>query len=202
MEKEAERIFRLLKILYPAVDMHSAYVGLQSNDPVVHDNAVEFLDSVLPPEMRAMVIPLFDRDVPVAERIAVGQPDAGRALGDREEAIEVMALSHDPWLRSCAAYAMGEMRLTRFAAKLDVWAQRQRPAASRDRHRRARKAAARGRGGRRRRRALGVWRPGSDPEQGVPRGLTPTQLYRSADYCGPIASAAGESGHLATGRAV
>ena len=30
MEKEAERIFRLLKILYPDHDMHSAYVGLQS----------------------------------------------------------------------------------------------------------------------------------------------------------------------------
>ncbi len=33
-----------------------------------------------------------------------------------------MALSEDPWLRSCAAYAMGEMRLTRFARRLDDWA--------------------------------------------------------------------------------
>ena len=31
MEKETERIFRLLKILYPQYDMHSAYVGLQSD---------------------------------------------------------------------------------------------------------------------------------------------------------------------------
>ena len=65
MEKETERIFRLLKILYPQYDMHSAYVGLQSADPVVHDNAVEFMDSVLPPEVRALIIPLFDRDVTV-----------------------------------------------------------------------------------------------------------------------------------------
>ncbi len=34
---------------------------------------------------------------------------------------EPMALSDDPWLRSCAAYAMGEMRLVRFAEKLDQW---------------------------------------------------------------------------------
>ena len=61
--RRRERIFRLLKILYPEHDLHSAYVGLQSDDPVVHDNAVEFMDSVLPPEVRALVIPLFDRDV-------------------------------------------------------------------------------------------------------------------------------------------
>lgn len=121
IEKEAERIFRLLKILYPQYDMHSAHVGLQSHDPIVHDNAVEFLDSVLPPEVRAVVIPLFDRQVAVGERIESANRMLGAALGDREEAIEVMALSQDPWLRSCAAYAMGEMRLTRFAAKLDEW---------------------------------------------------------------------------------
>ncbi len=121
MEKETERIFRLLKILYPQYDMHSAYVGLQSVDPVVHDNATEFMDSVLPPEVRALVIPLFDRDVTVADRIAMANRILGSSLGDREEAIEIMAQSDDPWLRACAAYAMGEMRLTRFAAKLDDW---------------------------------------------------------------------------------
>ena len=122
MEKESERIFRLLKILYPQYDMHSAYVGLQSPDVVVHDNAVEFMDSVLPPEVRALIIPLFDRNVTVAHRIANANRLLGSALGDREEAIEVMALSDDPWLRACAAYAIGEMRLTRFAERLDEWA--------------------------------------------------------------------------------
>jgi hypothetical protein len=102
--------------------MHSAYVGLQSADPVVHDNAVEFMDSVLPPEVRTVVIPLFDRDVTVEARVATANRLLGSSLGDREEAIEVMALSDDPWLRSCAAYAMGEMRLTRFAQRLDEWA--------------------------------------------------------------------------------
>jgi AAA family ATP:ADP antiporter len=122
MEKETERIFRLLKILYPQYDLHSAYVGLQSDDPVVHDNAVEFMDSVLPPEVRTLIIPLFDRDVADAERIELANRMLGSALNDREEAIEVMAQSEDPWLRSCAAYAMGEMRLNRFASTLDKWA--------------------------------------------------------------------------------
>jgi hypothetical protein len=68
MKKETERIFRLLKMLHPEYDMHSAYVGLQSNDPVVHDNAVEFLDAILSPELRSLVIPLFDRDVSPRDR--------------------------------------------------------------------------------------------------------------------------------------
>lgn len=121
MEKETERIFRLLKILYPQYDLHSAYVGLQSPDPVVHDNAVEFMDSVLPPEVRSLIIPLFDRNVSVQARIATANKLLGSSVGDREEAIEVMAMSEDPWLRACAAYAIGEMRLTRFAGRLDDW---------------------------------------------------------------------------------
>ena len=127
MEKESERIFRLLKILYPQYDLHSAYVGLQSTDPVVHDNAIEFMDSVLPPEVRSLIIPLFDREVSVDNRITTANRLLGSALGDREEAIEIMADSDDPWLRACAAYAMGEMRLTRFAGMLDEWAQHSDP---------------------------------------------------------------------------
>jgi AAA family ATP:ADP antiporter len=123
MEKETERIFRLLKLLFPQYDLHSAHVGLQSDDPVVHDNAVEFMDSVLPPEVRQILIPLFDRDVTVPNRIELANRMLGSKLGDREEAIEVMAFSEDPWLRACAAYAMGEMRLTRFAQTLDQWAE-------------------------------------------------------------------------------
>ncbi|HYE88142.1 MAG TPA: Npt1/Npt2 family nucleotide transporter [Vicinamibacterales bacterium] len=122
MEKETERIFRLLKILYPQYDLHSAHVGLQSADPVVHDNAVEFMDSVLPPEVRALVIPLWDRNVSIDDRIETANRLLGSSVTDREEAIEIMTISEDPWLRACAAYAMGEMRLTKFAATLDRWA--------------------------------------------------------------------------------
>ena len=68
---EAERIFRLLKMLHPDRDMHSAYVGLQSDDPVVHDNAVEFLEAVLSPQLRAQIVPLFDRNVSVPEKAQI-----------------------------------------------------------------------------------------------------------------------------------
>jgi AAA family ATP:ADP antiporter len=121
MEKEAERIFRLLKMLYPEHDLHSAYVGLQSTDPNVHDNALEFLDTVLQPQLRSLLIPVLDHEVPLPARIEVANRLLGSRLDGREEAVEVLTISQDPWLRSCAAYAIGELHLMRFAEVLDRW---------------------------------------------------------------------------------
>lgn len=127
MQQEGERIFRLLKILYPAHDMHSAYVGLRAADPVVHDNALEFLEAVISPQLRALLVPLVDRGVSVAQRGHLANRLLGLSLGDREEAVAVMLLSHDPWLQSCAAYAVGEFRLKGFASQLEAWIDHQDP---------------------------------------------------------------------------
>ena len=70
MQQELERIFRFLGLLYPHLDMHSAYVGLQSKNAAVHDNALEFLDNVLKPQLREMLVPLLDGKVTVRERAA------------------------------------------------------------------------------------------------------------------------------------
>ncbi len=122
LQKELERIFRLLKMLYPGHDLHSAYVGLQSTDPNVRDNALEFLDTVLPPQIRGVLIPLLDQNVTHEARIAAADRLLGSPLSGREEAVEVLTTSEDPWLRSCAAYAIGELKLARFADVLDRWA--------------------------------------------------------------------------------
>ena len=68
MQQEMERIFRLLALLHPNVDLHSAYYGIQSHDHVVHDNALEFLDNVLDKRIRRLLVPLVDSTVTVAER--------------------------------------------------------------------------------------------------------------------------------------
>jgi ATP:ADP antiporter, AAA family len=121
MQQEAERVFRLLNILYPGNDMHSAYVGLTTGDPVVHDNAIEFLETVLSPQLRELIVPLFDRGVSPAQRGHLANRLLGASLGDRDEAISVLMLSQDPWLQSCAAYTIGEFRLTQFADQIEKW---------------------------------------------------------------------------------
>jgi AAA family ATP:ADP antiporter len=127
MQHEAERIFRLLKIMYPEHDLHSAYVGMRSTDPVVHDNALEFLENILAPQVREIVLPLFDRDVTPEQRADLATERMGAPLGTREETVELMAASGDAWLMSCAAYAIGEMRLTHLAHLLDGWLEHQDP---------------------------------------------------------------------------
>ncbi len=121
LSQESERIFRLMKILYPAHDMHSAFVGIQSDQPAVHDNALEFLDNILPPALRAVVVPLFDREVSAADRARHAERLVGVTVGSRDEAVEVLARSRDPWLQACAAYAIGELRLVGLAHQVDVW---------------------------------------------------------------------------------
>jgi HEAT repeat protein len=121
MEKETERMFRLLKMLYPLHDLHSAYVGLQSTDPVAHDNALEFMDTILPPEMRAVLMPLLDREVSIPARIERANQLLGSQLRGEDEAVEVLTNSADPWLRSCAAYTIGELHLSRFAPLIEEW---------------------------------------------------------------------------------
>lgn len=119
---ESERIFRLMKIRYPAHDLHSAFVGIQSEQGSVHDNALEFLDNILPPRLRELVVPLFDRAVTPASRARRADRLLGVTLGSREKAVEVLARSRDPWLQACAAYAIGELRLVALADRVDAWA--------------------------------------------------------------------------------
>jgi len=84
MPQEVERIFRLLALLYPDVDLHSAYYGVQSGHQAVHDNALEFLDNVLAADLRRLVVPLVDSAVSVAARSQLANEVLG--LGVRRQA--------------------------------------------------------------------------------------------------------------------
>ena len=79
--------------------------------------------------------------------------------------------------RSCAAYAMGEMRLTQFAETRDLWAMGSAPLPP----------------------------LASTRYKSTCFTFTKTVNMKQVDlrlpYAGPMASAAGESGHFATGRA-
>ena len=77
MTREVERIFRLMKLLSPSLDLKEAYTSARSTDPVLRANALEFLDNILSPELRPLIVPLLDNEVTVAERVRL----ADRFLG-------------------------------------------------------------------------------------------------------------------------
>ena len=104
MGRELERIFRLMKLLSPEHDLHSAYVGLQSGNAVVHANAVEFLEQALPAEMRMLLLPLIDSEVGLADRIRLAERMVGSTLETSEQALAAFAAS-DELLRGAAVDA-------------------------------------------------------------------------------------------------
>lgn len=119
IHQELERIFLLLNLLYPRLDLHSAYIGLQSGNAAVHDNALEFVDNVLKAQLREMLVPLLDSKVTVAERARLAQKLVRANIESQEQAVAELVASEDPWLKSCGAYAIGTLGLKSLEAQLD-----------------------------------------------------------------------------------
>jgi len=119
MQQELERIFRLLSLLYPHVDVHSIYLGLQSKSVTVYDDALELLDNVLKSEMRTMLLPLLDGRVSIEQRAAIADRIVHAKLESEEQAVAALVASDDPWLRSCGAYAIGSLGLKSLEGELN-----------------------------------------------------------------------------------
>jgi len=111
MDQELERIFRLMGLLIPGPGLHDAYAGVRSGNPTVRENALEYLDNVLKPDLRRLVLPLIDSHVTIEERIVIANQLVGAPLETAEQAITTLLASEDSWLRACGAYAVGALRL-------------------------------------------------------------------------------------------
>jgi AAA family ATP:ADP antiporter len=119
MEQERERIFRLLDPLLPDQDMKSVYLALRSQNRTLRANALELLDNVLSPQLRELVVPLFDGQVTIAERVRRADSLVGAPVRSPEEATLAMLASEDAWLKACGVYAAGALRLVRLRPLLD-----------------------------------------------------------------------------------
>jgi HEAT repeat protein len=119
MQQELERIFRLLGLLYPHLDVQSAYLGLKSKSVSVYDNALEFLDNVLKSQLRDMLVPLLDGRITVGERARLANRLVRNKIESQEHAVAALVSSDDPWLRSCGAYAIGSFGLISLEDELD-----------------------------------------------------------------------------------
>jgi HEAT repeat protein len=121
MRHELERIFRLLDLLHPGRGFRSAWVALQSGNAVIHDQALDLLESALRPEVRALLVPLVDPEVKEEQRVRLAHRLVGAPMDTPEQAVAALASTGDPWLRSCAAYAIGALGLRSLASHLEAW---------------------------------------------------------------------------------
>ena len=60
LDENLERIFRLLGLKYPPNDIYTAYLGIQSKQPDLRMNAIEFLDNLLEPNLKRVIIPIIE----------------------------------------------------------------------------------------------------------------------------------------------
>jgi len=121
MREELERVFRLLDLLHPRRDFRAAWLGLQSGNAVIHDQALDLLESLLRPETKALLVPLVDPEIPEPQRVRLAHRLVGAPVETPEQGIEALACTGDPWLRSCAAYAIGSLGLGTLAHHLEAW---------------------------------------------------------------------------------
>jgi AAA family ATP:ADP antiporter len=118
MEREVERVFRLMKLLFPSIDFQNAYRGIQSRDQATHANALEFLENTVNPGLRTLLLPLIDSEVGVGERIRFADAFLNTTITTNEAAVAALIHSEDPWLKSCAVYAIGKLNLKTFDSEV------------------------------------------------------------------------------------
>lgn len=76
-DQSVERVLGLLGLLFPQQDVLTAYRGLHSPSPQLRANAIELLDTLLPPRLKTLVLALVDEEIPIEERLLIAKTALG-----------------------------------------------------------------------------------------------------------------------------
>ena len=120
MEREKERVLRLLSLIYSPEDIRSAAAALHSGNRAKQAQAIEFLDNLLDGEVKRHVFPLFD-DAPASERFEKTLALAGLRSFDGETALQELLNQDDVWLKAAAIWEIGVRGLRNFRGKLQQY---------------------------------------------------------------------------------
>ncbi len=101
-----DRLFRRLALVYPPTEMLRARRGLAGGNRRLRAQALEYLEAVLSVSHRALLVPLL-ADVPEPERYRLAASRLRVAIPSRPELLRELSAAGDPWLRTCAVFAIG-----------------------------------------------------------------------------------------------
>lgn len=114
MDRALEGLFRRLALLYPPREIFTAYRALTGGRPRQRAQALEYLDSALTRADKAIILPLID-DTTMSQQVRAGAAAYGRAMVDVATMLRELGEHPDPWLKTCALYAIGAGGLPGFA---------------------------------------------------------------------------------------
>jgi ATP:ADP antiporter, AAA family len=120
MEREKERVLRLLSLIYPPEDIGSATIALQSGNQAKQAQAIEFLDNLLTGDVKRHVFPLFD-DPPATKRFEKLLALLGLRSFDGETALRELLKQDDIWLKAAALWEIGLRGLREFRGDLQEY---------------------------------------------------------------------------------
>ena len=105
LEQSIERIFRLLALIYSPSDIYAVHFNFKSR-PALRASALEFLDNLIDPDLRPLVMPLVeDRTEGGSEQ---GAEENRMLLSD---AIHMLVTDEDEWLRTIARELASRLRI-------------------------------------------------------------------------------------------
>lgn len=116
LEQAVERLFRLLGLRYPPVEIYSAYLAWSSRRADDLSAALEFLDETLDRDLKRVVLPMLDEPAHVQE---LGRRLYGFEPRTAENAVRELIASKDPWLVACAIAAARELKLYALAREIE-----------------------------------------------------------------------------------
>jgi len=96
LDASLERLFRLLGLKYPPVEMYNAYKGIRSQDREIRLSAMEFLDNVLEINLKNTLMPVIETGNILVEG-ATYSP--GKDIPEEYEAYVSLLKSNDDYLK-------------------------------------------------------------------------------------------------------
>jgi ATP:ADP antiporter, AAA family len=113
MERVKERVMWLLSLIFSQKDIRRAWAGLRSKNPGVRAHAIEFLDNLLPRNMKRYVFCVFS-DLPETQRFAASLELLGIKTMNTRSALHALFEQGDVWLRAATVWEIGFRRLDEF----------------------------------------------------------------------------------------
>lgn len=113
LDKNLERVFRLLGMKYSPKDMVDAYLGLMSRTSKLKAIAIEFLDNILETRLKKLLIPIVEtgRVELISERKS---QQAKGVKSDELASIQSLLSSYDNWLKACTIYLVATLDYREF----------------------------------------------------------------------------------------
>ncbi len=107
-----DELFYLLTALNDQSTVRIIADALHSEVAHVRANAAEALESLTSSRIARLIEPLFDPEASPATRLSLGQKMWELPVPDTRAAVEQLAASPDPWLRTMLVFALGDIAVT------------------------------------------------------------------------------------------